>query len=378
MKKIALIMLVLVFALTSCVQQNIDSGGQDQSTSVVNLIKTKEKLVKSANLEDYIKTLDPEDKELQIEQSNWMTDIKQNPIDSYSLDLLKLEQIDANTYKAKLRQQYKRNGKSFRLDYYNKYKVIDGKAYDAGNYFEELKKGNVTIEYAAADKKIAEDVIDDMNKLYNENITRWGLTPKRPLVVKMFDDIEELRQSIKLSMWQCAGWYEYGESVKMLVDKSTATRDRIKTVVNHEMTHMFTVEKSGGNLAYWFSEGLASYYEVPQNQRSTENLYRDMDVDLLSIDELEALELEKLEDRQEISNYYGNSHLITAFLIEKYGEDKISKLLEALNNFPPLSGATSENDEYYREYLHQAVPEVLGIKDYEVFKQQWQKEINTL
>jgi hypothetical protein len=378
MKRLALLMLILVMALTSCAQPNVDKSSQDQSANIENLVKAKEQLVRVVDLEAYVKTLDPEDKELQTEQTNWMKDIKQNPINDYSLALLKLEQIDAGTYKAELRQQYKRGSQSYKLDYYNKYKVINGKVYDAGNYFDELKKGNVTIKYTAANQKLALEVIDDMNALYDKNIKIWGITPKRPLVVKMFENIEELRQSIKLSMWQCAGWYEYGESVKMLVNKSNSSSDRINTVVNHEMIHMFTVEKSAGNLAYWFSEGLASYYEMPENQKSAENLYRSMNVKLLSIDSLEGIELEKLEDRRAISDYYNNAHLITAFIVEKYGEDKINKILETLGRFPSRSGPTSENDAYYRECLHQAIPEALQIKDYGTFEQQWQKEISML
>lgn len=378
MKRLALIMLILVFTLTSCAQPDTNINGQDRGSEIESLIETKEKLVKTANLEEYIKVFDPEDKELQTEQTNWISDIKQNSIDEYSLELLNLEKVNDNTYRAKLRQQYKREGKTYKLVYFNGYKIINGKVYDTGDYFEELKKGNVTIKYTEPNKELAEQVIDDMNMLYDENIKRWGLTPKRPLVIKMFSDIEELRQSIKLSMWQCAGWYEYGESVKMLVDKSTVSRDRIKDIVNHELTHMFTVEKSGGNLAYWFAEGLATYYEMPVNQKNSESLYKGMNVNLYSIDELEAMELEKLEDRQKISDYYNNAHLITAFIVENYGEDKINKILDSLAKFPSREGATSENDKYYREYLHQAMPEALDLKDYEVFKQQWQKKINTL
>ncbi|MDF2530546.1 MAG: hypothetical protein K0Q65_127 [Clostridia bacterium] len=377
MKKTFSIFLILVLLLSACTA-TVNNTNQDAESFINSLIDSKVQSVKTANIESLLSILDPEDKELQTEQANWLMDIKTNPIEDYSLELLNLEKTNEAEYRAKLRQQYKEDGQSYKIDFYNKYRLVDGKIYDAGNYFEVLTKDNVTIKYTEANKKLAQDVIDDMNQLYNENIERWGLTPGRPMVIKMFDDIEELRQSIKFSMWQCAGWYEYGESVKMYMTKSLSSKERIKHVVNHEMTHLFTIEKSSGNLAYWLSEGIASYYEVQQNQRTPSQLMKEMNINLLTIEQLEGIELEKLEDQQQISDYYNNSHLITAFIIERYGEERIIEILNELGKLPSFKGTTSENDIHYREYLSQVLPRVLGIEDYQSFQQQWKSEISKL
>ena len=377
MKRLASIFFILVFLLSACTASP-NNAYQDIETSINSLIDIKVQSVKTANIEDLISILDPDDKELQTEQSNWLIDIKANPIENYSLELINLEKTSETEYRAKLHQRYTEGGKDYKLDFYNKYKLVDSKIYDAGNYFEVLTKNNITIKYTAANKKLAEDIIEDMNQLYDDNIDRWGLTPKRPMVIKMFDDIEELRQSIKFSMWQCAGWYEYGESVKMYMTKTTSSSERIKQVVNHEMTHLFTVEKSAGNLAYWLSEGIASYYEVPENQRTPSQLVKDMNINLQTVEELESIELEKLSNKQQISDYYNNSHLITAFIIEKYGEEKIKEILNELGKLPSFKGATSENDKHYREYLSQVLPRVLGIEDYKSFEAQWKNEISKL
>lgn len=377
MKRLVSIILTLVLLLSACTA-NTDKGYQSAEASINSLIDIKVESVRTANIEELLSILDPEDKELQTEQFNWLMDIKTNAIEDYSLELIKLQKVNEGEYKAKVRQQYKQNGKDYKLDFYNKYKLVDSKIYDVGNYFEELKKNNITIEYTAANKKLAENIIDDMNQLYDENIERWGMTPNRPLVIKMYDDIEELRQSIKFSMWQCAGWYEYGESVKMFITKSQSSQERIKQVVNHEMTHLFTVEKSSGNLAYWLSEGIASYYEVPQNQRTPIQLMKDMNINLQTVAELESIELEKLKDQQQISDYYNNSHLIAAFIIERYGEEKIIEVLNELGKMPSFKGTTSENDKHYREYLAQVLPRVLGLEDYKSFEEQWENEISKL
>lgn len=377
MKRLVSIFLVLVLILTACSPLS-NKADQGVESSVNSLIDIKVQSVKTVNVEELLSIQNPLDQELREEQSNWLADIKANPIEDYSLQLLNMEKMNESEYRVKLRQQYRDDGKDYKLDFYNKYKLIEDEIYDAGNYFEELKQGNITIKYTAANKKLAEDIIVDMNQLYNENIERWGLTPRRPLVIKMFDDIEELRQSIKFSMWQCAGWYEYGESVKMYMTKNLSSRERIKQVVNHEMTHLFTVEKSAGNLAYWFSEGIASYYEMQQNQRTPSQLIKGMNINLLTVEQLESIELEKLEDQQQISDYYNNSHLITAFIIERYGEEKIKEILNELGKLPSFRGTTSENDKHYREYLSQVLPRVLGMEDYKSFELLWKNEISKL
>lgn len=377
MKRVSCIFLILMLLLTACTAP-VNRTGHDIEAVINTLIEHKVQSVKDTKLEELLSILDPEDKELQTEQSNWLIDIRTNPIENYDLRLIELEKISETEYRAKLQQQYMEDGKDYKLDFYNKYKLIDNKFYDAGNYFDVLTKNNITIKYTAVNKKLAVDIIEDMNQLYDENIGRWGLTPKRPMVIKMFDDIEELRQSIKFSMWQCAGWYEYGESVKMHMNKSRSGKDRIKQVVNHEMTHLFTVEKSAGNLAYWLSEGIASYYEVPENQRTPSQLVKDMNINLRTVGELESIELEKLEDQQQISDYYNNSHLIAAFIIERYGEEKIIEILNELGKLPSFKGTTSENDKHYREYLSEVLPRVLGIEDYKFFEAQWKDEISKL
>jgi len=377
MKKLLCILLMLMLLITACaLPGNNEAAGVD--IEVKSLLEAKLQSVKSADVEMLMAILDPGDKELQREQANWLKDIKINPIESYSLELMGVDKVKDTEYKAKLRQRYSEDGKEYKLDYYNKYKRIDGKLYDAGNYFEELKQGNITIKYTSANKKLAEDVMQDMNQLYLDHTKRWGITPSRPMVIKMFDDIEELRQSIKFSMWQCGGWYEYGESVKLYMKKPFASKETMKYVVNHEMVHLFTVEKAAGNLAYWLSEGIASYYELPQNQKSPSQLMREMDVNLMTVDELESVELEKLEDQKQISDYYSNAHLITAFIIENYGAEKINEVLNELSKMPSFTGTTSENDMHYRRYLSQVLPKVLGLKDYETFKQLWENEKNKL
>ena len=103
-----------------------------------------------------------------------------------------------------------------------------------------------------------------------------------------------------------------------------------------------------------------------------------MNINFHTVEKLESIELEKLENQQQISDYYNNSHLIAAFIIERYGEEKIIEVLNELGKLPPFKGTTSENDKYYREYLKEVLPRVLGLEDYKSFEEQWRNEISKL
>jgi hypothetical protein len=376
-RQIAWLLVVIMLCISAC-EVPLQTGDKEAEASVLRLIESKEQSVRQVDLKLLLSTLDPGDRELQREQTNWLKDIGDNPIEAYSLKLLRLERISDGLYKAKLRQEYSRGDKRYSLDYYNKYRLEAGQMVDAGNYSEVLQKGNITIHCAPSARELARDSIQSLNELYQENIARWQLTPERPLVIKMFEDVEELRQSIKLSMWQCGGWYEYGESVKILTANKSRSKAQVLNVVGHEMTHLFTGEKAGGNLAYWFSEGLATYYEGAEGQQSPRALAGAMNVRLLTIDELEGIELEKLQDPEQISNYYNNAHIIIAYIIENYGEEKVMMILDQLKKKPSFNGTTSQNDPYYRAYLSEILPRVLGMKSYKSFKEQWKREISKL
>ena len=188
MKRILCILLAAVLLMTACTMSQ-DKSSSSMEALVSSLMDIKVHSVIQNDPESLLSILDPEDQELRTEQMNWLKDIRDNPIEGYSLKLLRLEKINEGIYKAKLRQQYRRGAESYTLDFYNKYKWINNKLYDAGNYFDELRQGSITIEYTPTNKKLAEGVIEDINGLYKENIERWGITHERQMVGKMFEEI---------------------------------------------------------------------------------------------------------------------------------------------------------------------------------------------
>ncbi len=387
-KLISLTLTILILLTTACqLQQNIlpqqplpnnAALGQAEDNiknQITDIIAQQIQYIKELNLEKYISLINPADLELIKEQINWFNDLKLEPVQDFSIKLLGIAEIDDNSCKAEVEQSYHRDGKKISVKYFKRFIKIFERIYDAGNYFEEVYNEHFIVKYTEQNKKLALELLQKLEPIYKEFADRWKLEPERKIVIKMFDHKEELRQSIKLSMWACAGWYEFGESIRMFIAKGKEDVGSIAYIVRHELVHLFTMTKAKGNVAYWLAEGLATNYE-DVTRRSYASVMQSAKNRLMSIEQLESIELEKLTDMQDIRNYYINSELVISFIIDKYGEQVLDTILNGLAQMPSLEGTGHENDTVYREYLSQILPSVLGLRSYEDFKRLWQQEID--
>lgn len=369
--------MIFIVGCTAELKNTEKNYNVSQSTykNVNNLIKSQEQAINSKNIDKYIQLLYPKEKELITEQTNWFNDLILEPIDSFELELLKVEKVNKNTYKAYIKQEYKRNKELHRINIEKKMIVSGDNVLDSGDYFETIANDKFEILYTQRNDKIAKQLLSQLNPIYNEFADRWSFKPNRKIIIKLYDDVEKLRQSIKLSMWQCAGWYEYGESVRMYIQNNLKDIENLKYVIRHELVHLFTMSKAKGNVAYWFAEGLATSYEDKVSKRTYEVTMKQNSKKLLSIDELEQLELEKLTNINEIRSFYLNAQLIVNFIKNNYGEDILDLILVKLGEEKRLEGTGHENDKAYKKYLHQILPKVLEMDSYEQFKHMWADEI---
>ncbi|MFZ5352500.1 MAG: hypothetical protein ACOZCL_07190 [Bacillota bacterium] len=347
---------------------------EEEITAIKNLLSREEQYARALDLESYIALLPAGDNELIKEQTNWFNDLKLEPVEEFSIKYLDSKKINED-FKVYIEQSYKRDGRRFSSSFFKRLVVKEGKLYDAGNYFDEISNGRFIVKYTEQNKALAEDILENLDIIFDEFAVTWDIVPDRKIVVKMFDDREALRHSIKLSMWACSGWYEFGESIRMYISDNDKVRT-INNVLRHELVHLFTMLKTNGNLPYWLAEGLATNYQNTRGPESLYNLRESFKGKYLSVDELEAMELEKLTNRDEIHDYYMNSQMLVSFIIENYGILSLYSILDELGSRPnPKEGTGHENDKLYREYLHEALPKVLGLESYEVFKKLWLKSI---
>ncbi|KEO84319.1 S-layer homology domain-containing protein [Tumebacillus flagellatus] len=317
----------------------------------------------------FLATFDPDQTlaTTRVEQTHWFQDLTAGSIRDYRVEIVHLEVSPPMHIDVTLNQTYTLDGKPHDLTYHEAYKFYGEGIFDAGENFYSLPSEHFVVHFAKEDEATARKVRDEAEAAYADLQTRYphDTPPGHQLDIKLYRDPEQLRQSVKLSFaWQFAGWYEYGESIK-LSSKPGATGE-YRSKIQHEMVHELTIGLSNNNLPYWLAEGLATYYAAPEGSEVTV-----FPMEYNSIAKLETINLEALTDNLEISNYYNTAGNIVTFFAKTYGEEKVRELVKALGEYPYQEGTVGVHDAENAKRLHETLPRVFG-KTSEQLNAEWQ------
>ncbi|QZY54587.1 hypothetical protein [Crassaminicella profunda] len=363
-KYLLLIVLSLILLCTGCVKKEIKGEIQD-------FVQKQERSVNEKDLESYMNTISKEESQYLAEKKSWMRDIQENKIEDYTLNVEKIKILDTAKVCLNLRQSYQYEGKKYNIEFPLVLVKEDDQWKDHDLLFDEIDTQHFKIKYlknlekyAMYIKSACEDAYENVQKRYGEKIE--GYT-----TIKLYEDKELLRQSVKLSFsWQFGGWYEYPESIKTTEFKNEET---YRKILEHELIHKITIKKSNNNMPYWFTEGLAVYFaNFPNELKDYQtkeyylNTYKDYKIDILK---LEKANLEKMEDSKSINCYYDSAGMIVKFMVETYGLEKVKKIVEELGKFPYDEGTGSEVNEKSIERFHLVVERILGMSVEELNKE---------
>lgn len=354
---LCILLVVFVLLMSSCGNKN-----QSIKEDIQNFIMEQEELVHAKDVEAYIGTLSWESSEYVAEKRSWMRDIKSNDIQDFRMEI---KDIDLRKDQAivEVNQSYSLQDRVYQVQYPLRLVKERGRWKDGDLKFEEIKTKHFIIKYFDSSKKYAEKIRDVCETAYGNVQRRYGQGIEESTIIKLYKDKEMLRQSVKLSFgWQFAGWYEYPESIKTTEFDETG---HYQEILEHELIHKITIQQAKNNLPYWFAEGLAVYFSNFQNEPevySSKDYYISTYKDkCMTIDRLEELNLETMEDEDEIQNYYDGSGMIVKFMIDTYGEDKVKKIVDALGAYEYLEGTGAEVDRLSIQRFHEVIPKTLGI-----------------
>ncbi|MTI48298.1 MAG: hypothetical protein FH761_10675 [Firmicutes bacterium] len=333
--------------------------------SIQQLIENQLKYIRNNDLNKYIETLDPLKDEYIAEKESWFRDLIINDIKDFDITIEDLDYLYNDTIIALINQSYNYNGKSYSIKYENKYINNNGGWVDSDLNFKEIETENFVIKYPATEERIANIVAISSQNAYEMIVDRLSKEPIDKTVIKIYNDLELLRQSVKLTFaWQFGGWYEYPESIKIGIsefDKKLSDdqyNKKVERVVSHELTHKITLTRARNNLPYWLAEGLATHYTdyydwTPNNFRRFSSLW--------SIDELEARNLEVMTDNNDISKYYRSAGAITTYISYEFGKDKLLEIIEELGHYSYVEGTGVEVDSISIDRFHEVIEKVLGM-----------------
>lgn len=329
---------------------------QDIENEIKNLVSTKVKAVQQKDIERYLSTVNAFDKEFYSEQKHWFQDIIVNEIKEYSLRVTRIEKKTDEHYLVSMHQQYVYGEETKELKYTSIYQRIDEKLLDSDLDFRSKETEHFTIKYSRKNDKLADSFAKAAEEAYLIVANNYGKAPLDKTTIKIYDDVDTLRQFIKLSFqWDMAGWYEYSESIKFIGRESEAHPQSLA----HELIHKITIGDSNNNMPYWFSEGLATHYSGDSIQNHTSRKY-------MSIEQLENTDLERLTDYIDIISYYGSAQDAVEYIIYKYGEESIGKLIAELSRFPFEDKTGSEVDKKNIKIFNDVSKKVLGVSTTEL------------
>ncbi len=164
------------------------------------------------------------------------------------------------------------------------------------------------------------------------NETQSGLKADAPIDIYVYASTDDLREAILYEpSW--TGGQAYPDQDIVILGISEADLDWGRDAIVHELTHVLVGHLTFsclGDVPTWLNEGLAVYSEGGLDPVSQQQLENAIESDtLLTVRSLSS-GFSEVADKAYLS--YSQSYSITKFLIETYGQDKMTALLVALRD----------------------------------------------
>lgn len=159
------------------------------------------------------------------------------------------------------------------------------------------------------------------------NETQSGLKAEAPIDIYIYADTDDLKDAILYEpSW--TGGQAFPDQDIVIIGISQSDLDWGRDAIVHELTHVLVGHLTFsclGDVPTWLNEGLAVYSEGELDSSSQQQLEDAIrDDTLLTVRSLSG-SFSEVSDKAYLS--YSQSYSITKFLIETYGQDKMTTLL---------------------------------------------------
>ena len=218
----------------------------------------------------------------------------------------------------------------------------------------------IRLHWYAGDEAFANDLANAARDglLFNE--TQSGLMATAPIDIYIYADTSDLQEAILYEpSW--AGGQAFPEQNIVILGISESDLDWGRDAIIHELTHVLVGHLTFsclGDVPTWLNEGLAVYSEGgldPASQRQLDEAIRSDT--LLTVRSLSS-GFSEIPDKAYLS--YSQSYSITQFLIETYGQEKMSVLLSSLREGMTTDAALVQAYGFDLEGLEAAWRQALG------------------
>jgi len=213
---------------------------------------------------------------------------------------------------------------------------------DDENDWQTLTGEDLRLHYYDLDASFAQTMLEAGLEGLRRNKEQAGLETDEPIDVYVYPNYDDLRDAILYEpSWTGGLAYSDFNIVIMGVSGSSSAWD--KATVIHELTHVLVGHFAFsciGTVPTWLNEGLAMYSEGELDSSMSSMLDQSIRSNsLLSLRSLNG-SFSELPEKANLS--YAQSQSVVKFLIDTYGQEKISQLLIALRDAKPIDTALRE------------------------------------
>jgi hypothetical protein len=201
---------------------------------------------------------------------------------------------------------------------------------DSQHPWKTIRADKLNLHYYSGSQTFAQQLLDAAQAGLDFNRTRAGLTVETPIDLYIYANTNDLQDAILYEpSW--TGGQAFPDHDIVILGISPSELEWGRNAIVHEITHVlvghFTFSCLGG-VPTWLNEGLAVYSEGGLDRASQQQLNDAIKNDtLLSVRSLSA-GFSEIPSKAYLS--YSQSYSIVKFLIETYGQDKMTALLTAL------------------------------------------------
>ncbi|HSK88278.1 MAG TPA: peptidase MA family metallohydrolase [Anaerolineales bacterium] len=203
---------------------------------------------------------------------------------------------------------------------------------DVHNWQTMQNGENLELHWYEGDQNFIDDLAQAAYDGLVFNETQSGLKAEAPIDIYIFADTDDLKEAVLYEpSW--TGGQAFPEQNIVILGISKSDLDWGKDAIVHELTHVLVGHLTFsclGDVPTWLNEGLAVYSEGgldPASQQQLEDAIRNDT--LLTVRSLSS-GFSEVADKAYLS--YSQSYSIAKFLIETYGQDKMTSLLVALRD----------------------------------------------
>ena len=210
---------------------------------------------------------------------------------------------------------------------------------DSEHNWKTVTADKLTLHYYSGNQAFAQDLLNAAKAGLDFNRTQSGLAAESPIDLYIYADTSDLGDAILFEpSW--TGGQAFPDHDIVILGISEDDLEWGRDAIVHELTHVLVGHLTFsclGGVPTWLNEGLAVYSEGgldPASQEQLDDAIRNNA--LLSVRSLSA-GFSEVSSKAYLS--YSQSYSIVKFLIETYGQDKMTALLTLLRDGAAIDDA---------------------------------------